>query len=872
MQKTYCMKRFFIPLFLWCVSVSSLAQQDSVIARFEGFLNDIRKFNTAHPQEKVYLHFDNTGYFLGETIWFKAYITLASTHVQTPLSKVLYVELLNEEGYILESRKCLIENGQASGEFSLKKLGMRSGFYEVRAYTRTMLNWDKDFLFSRVFPIFDEVPEKEGAYGQKRMEKRLTSQSVPLKRKESEKDEPNDDINITFYPEGGNLVQYLTSYIVFKATDGQGRDIEATVEIANNGNRKTPLVWPTIHQGMGHFTYRPVEGASREALVTYNGKSKTFPLPEALPKGYVLGINNYYPKSVQIFVRRSPGTDPTAPLGLLVSCRGVISEFKTVDFGDKYDMVLYVPREELPNGVNQLTLLDQEGTIHAECMVFINNKDSYYTIQSTPNKTVYKPYERIQMHLSCTNRTNEPQADVSFSLAVRDAGTEMPTPGYGNVFTNLLLSSDLKGFIENPEYYFEQDDTQRWRALHLLLAVQGWRRYAIPQMMGKEPFTAANKVEKGIVTSGTAKTDPQRKGIPEVEVRMSLSALDSELTQNERSTTDSLGNFSFPAADFWKRWELQLDTWKDNKRKVSRIELNRTFAPIPRAFFYQDTYFPILKEDKKSNTLIVENVNETVADSLSFSGQNKEGKQLDNFTLTEKGHWNIGLVTKSSMMYDVVEEEEHLIDDGTAYNETLEDFLSHINPFFSYTTFNAETAPKKFITSISPGENNSPLFCTYKGRPVLFVVNDRPLDQSPYHNTMLSSSDFEKIYIIEEHSEFIKYYGEDLSLVWKNPHYVIIHLQSYKNASKKDEPLGTIKTQILGYSTSKEFYNPVYKKKRLPDKKDYRRTLYWNPNLKTDAQGRAEVSFYNNDLCEEMRISAEGVTDNGTPVFYAEPE
>jgi hypothetical protein len=113
--------------------------------------------NNLFPQERVYLHFDNTAYYLGETMWFKAYVTEGVKDSPSTLSKVLYVELVAPEGYVVETKKYKIDDkGTCNGEFELKPL-LLSGYYEIRAYTRYMLNWGKDAVFSRVLPIFDKV-------------------------------------------------------------------------------------------------------------------------------------------------------------------------------------------------------------------------------------------------------------------------------------------------------------------------------------------------------------------------------------------------------------------------------------------------------------------------------------------------------------------------------------------------------------------------------------------------------------------------------------------------------------------------------------------------------------------------------------------
>ena len=104
--------------------------------------------NVLPVQEKVYLHFDNNCYFLGDTIWYKAYVVLADDNTPQPLSKILYVELLNEQGYPLERQQLVVdENGQANGQFAISDTTF-AGYYEIRAYTKWMLNFGYEHVYS----------------------------------------------------------------------------------------------------------------------------------------------------------------------------------------------------------------------------------------------------------------------------------------------------------------------------------------------------------------------------------------------------------------------------------------------------------------------------------------------------------------------------------------------------------------------------------------------------------------------------------------------------------------------------------------------------------------------------------------------------
>ena len=137
-----------------CFPERILSQVDSSILAMADWVKAYNRFGKYNPQEKVYLHFDNTGYYLGETMWFAAYVVTAPQLRPTEMSKVLYVELLTPEGRIVETKKLKIEEGRCHNGFELSPAQLSPGFYEVGAYTRVMLNWEETY-FSRVFPIIN---------------------------------------------------------------------------------------------------------------------------------------------------------------------------------------------------------------------------------------------------------------------------------------------------------------------------------------------------------------------------------------------------------------------------------------------------------------------------------------------------------------------------------------------------------------------------------------------------------------------------------------------------------------------------------------------------------------------------------------------
>ncbi|MBO7498605.1 MAG: hypothetical protein J6T64_05360, partial [Bacteroidaceae bacterium] len=286
------MKRLaLLPFLFLCATLA--AQTEGDVAQLVTYAAHINYFNRLCPQEKVYLHLDNTAYFQGETIWYAANVVDATTGGEAA-SKVLYVELLSPTGVVLKQQKLKVVDGRCHGSFSLidssveeavkmrGAIGYPSGYYQIRAYTRTMLNFDDAGIFSRVIPVYKE-PKKEGEYDDPVME-RYTYHEV--NRPDPKRSEKLDKFNMAFYPEGGHLISGLPCRIAFKATDkhGHGVSIEALTD-ADGNNLSIPLQ----HNGMGSFTFTPGEKTQRLRAI-YGGKSHTFTLPKPEPEGCTLQI------------------------------------------------------------------------------------------------------------------------------------------------------------------------------------------------------------------------------------------------------------------------------------------------------------------------------------------------------------------------------------------------------------------------------------------------------------------------------------------------------------------------------------------------------------------------------------------------------
>lgn len=889
------MKYFFYLILFAILPYSLYGQQDSTIRRLSDFVNNIQMFNHLYPQEKVYLHFDNTGYFLGETIWFKAYVTTAADLKPTPMSRVLYVELLNADGYVMGTQKLRIENGQADGGIPLKRLGMKSGFYEVRAYTRPMLNWSTENLFSRVFPVF-EAPTQEGNYQKKKIRTLPPSYyKVSPKRAKA----PNiSKLNVQFFPEGGYLVKGLASNVAFKVTDKEGVALEATGCICNTQG-DTLSVFSTIHEGMGSFMYTP-EGNQHKIWIQCQGekKAREFELPEPLSAGCVMQVQSLHPEFLRIRIHGTEGIT-SLPLGLTVICRGKAYYFKAIDpasLATGYS--LDIPKSDLPGGVNQITLFTNEGAILSERLAYIPQEE-YAQISIYSQQKDYKPFDPVHMEVAINDAKGNP-LETCFSLAVRDENTEIPSIYREDIRSNLLLSSDLKGYIVNPGFYFENNDRLHRLSLDLLMLTQGYRRYDWSQMAGLIPFTPIQPIEKGILIKGDVKSITRKKLKEGLDVKMTFYS-DSGY-QSAQCVSDTAGRFDFLAEDFYGKWNLQLETWKKKKREECWITLERNFSPQGRSYSFYDTYLPQTKPNWDKSELIQTEAGpqkeaaKALQDNLELAENPESTKMLKEVVVKGKNDrttiWNEG----ASIVYDVSEEEDKLEDAAKEYNERIYEFLENINPYFSYdpvrgsfykgrkvvfkiagraqsnTSIGGSDPGASPLSSLSSTEGSESLQDTpgssgttnndNTGIPTQIVDLQHKDDLGSVILNMLNSSDIASMAILENPSYYLRLYPE---LAANGSNIVVIELILNSTRAKNREPVGIRLTTLQGFSMPNKFYNPNYSEFRLPEEGDFRRTLYWNPNVKTNSQGKASVHFFNNGSCKKMNISAETITPEGLP-------
>ncbi len=863
-------KKTFYALFLISILHGSVrgndtnpSPTDSSFIRLSELVRGVYHFSRIYPQEKVWLHFDNAGYFQGDTIWFKAYVRSTHPERHVPLSRVLYVELVSPIGQVIHTRKLKIENGECHGELplrqstdlnedikrdstlSLKKVNdVLSGFYEVRAYTRYMLNWDTEGIFSRVLPVYDR-PQFADAYHPGMLK---GIDPLPERREEAEK---LDKVNVSFYPEGGHMVENVSCRIAYLITDHEGipLSIPATLHIGEDVKKDIPC----LHEGMGMFTYTPTEQKATLTLL-HNSKKYSFTLPKVEREGYSMAIDLQPNDSLCIKV--SPSAQMQSRLlGITIQHKGQVYRFDTLTV-NQASTQLKISTNPIPCGVCQITLFDEWGHVWASRLLFIRHQDNLPLLKLTlDTDTLHQQADSITNLRIKALRHDDTPFQGNLSVSVRDERYEFAPRHSESITINQLIGSELKGYIHNPYYYFEQDDEVHRQALDLLMMVQGWRRYDWQTMSRPQAFDCPYYIEDGLILSGKVLANWRDK--PQIGRNVHLWMYDDyhNVTNKGNCLTDSAGGYNFRFPDFYGRTEMHL-TLKDRKKtKNVRFMIDREISPQPRTY----------RQDEISLAYLQTNLGKK-------RGINEIQELPDVVKSARRSIKKEGI----HMVLDVDQEANRLLDKGIHVME-VGDFLEKMDIGISHQMTEMSVSSTYFLFG---KEAN---FWVKNGRasvnvPRTQIVYWEELDIDNVKRIRLYDvkylSDHPEVHdaIRDPRSRYsIKGYsslkllkderiGYDLECmftkkcVWSEA-MILIDVKSKReqNADIK----GLRSTYFDGYYSPKTFMADYTHRQPTPGK-DFRRTLYWNPEVKTDEKGEATVIFRNNSTDNAWKATVAG--------------
>ena len=809
---------------------------------FQQYMNQAQTFANNFPREKAYLHFDNTSYYVGDTIWFKAYVTLAEKQTFSPISRPLYVELVDQTGHITDKQIIKLTQGEGNGQFVLPH-SMLSGYYEVRAYTRWMLAFSEPQYFSRTFPIYQLTNSDKLERSITTYELSPSMENRPLETKEK--------LSVRFFPEGGQLVEGVTSQVAFKAESKDEGNIELSGTIYTKEGAEISS-FETLHDGMGHFKYTP-SAQPAVAKVDFQGKKYEFTLPQALPNGYVLStVNNAGALLVKVSCNAAT---PQDTLAVFISHQGRPYVHQLISCRADTPQEFILPTRKLPAGVLQVSLINRAGNTLCERFVFSNPR-APLQLSAEGLKEVYTPYAPIRCELQVKNAKGEPiSGDVSVSI--RDAVRSDYLEYDNNIFTDLLLTSDLKGYIHQPGYYFASPSPRKQTELDILLIVHGWRKYDMSQAISTAPFTPLQLPEAQLVLNGQVKSTILKNKLKDIALSVIVKKDDQFITGG--TVTDENGRFTIPVEDFEGTTEAVIQTRKVGKErnKDASILIDRNFSPAPRAYGYKELH-PEWK-DLTHWQQKAENFDSLYMDSI----RKVEGLYvLDEVEIKSKRRQGSNMATKINeksidAYYDVRRSVDLLRDNGKIVT-TIPELMEKLSPQFDWDRSNDKL--------------------TYRQKPICYIMDNHILSETETQMMLTEVDGLASIIISKgtggiddeiiqntKMSEVTDSTGVDISKLDKYSVFYLIPLPRRDVLNKSQTAvLGTRQTVIQGYTHALEYYSPAYPTKELyMDKVDKRRTLYWNPSVRTDENGKAVIECYNNQYSTPVIIQAETMSKDG---------
>ncbi|MDD4406338.1 MAG: hypothetical protein PHO36_16440 [Parabacteroides sp.] len=613
----------------------------------------------------------------------------------------------------------------------------------------------------------------------------------------------DSDFQVTFFPEGGVLLKGMENRVAFKVlgNDGFGKDARG---IVRDDTGKELLQFQSEHLGMGSFVFLPEQNRTYTASVESGGKTKSFRLPLS-EEG--LTVSATQSADSICLVIRSTNIQPEQISIIGQSRHSVCYALDGVRRNEKEEVV--IPKNKFPTGIAQFTLF-KEGKPVSERLIFIDRKDDL-KIEMVPDKNEYGDREKIRLAMKVTDETGKP-VEGSFSLSVTDDKVVSPSIDVHNIKGSLLLEADLKGYIENAGWYFAGNEAERMEALDLLLSTQGWRRFSWQKIASTQP-KPVYPVEKEFQLTGKL---INMLGKPIKEGSVILFSNNKSMIP-DAAKTDAGGRFGFIGFDCPDTAFFVLQG--RNKRN------NRTFLDVKIDSTDNHAQLNIIPLSPVSNSVIL---------PLSYI------KQVGQYGKFEKSMWTINLPDVEIKGKKMEAEKEDKIRQG----------------MFSYKVGRNELNNKMSLKH----ELNRLPFNRLPGRNGIWIVDGVETDMESIKDMLEAPA----LYI--ESIELVSFAGMSLWGARGAHGGVIIKTRNPMDIiqSLAVTPPGLVSYKPEGYCLRKEFYVPAYDNPKIKGSSipDLRTTIYWNPVVKTDSEGKATVEFYSADAVTTYSYVIEGMGEN----------
>lgn len=839
-------------------------------------------------QEKLYLHFDKPAYVAGERMWFRAYLANADTHLPDTASCAVYVELLNNVDSLIQRIKIPHRKGLFAASLLLSD-ALPEGNYSVRAYTNWMRNAGSDYFFNQSFFVGNSLSsqvlstinyrfvDKKKAFA----ELQFMQGNAPLAGKQisyyinvsgnaktpktvsttadgkliieynpSKIDikkplihvaytenlssyqrnyllPAGNDFDCQFFAEGGALIIGKNNRVAFKAIQLDGLSTAVSGKIFDQNNKKISE-FKSTHLGMGNFYFSPDSGMQYFALVkNAQGDEKRFELPPAHASSIALTATQLNGK---IFIGINTNM-PQDSMYLLAHSRSAVFYDKLIT---NWAKPVVFRKKDMRPGILSFLLIDKAGQVLSERLVFVR-PDSMPSVQLHFDKPTYGKRERVNCHIQVLNAQGKP-VEGSFSLSATDASDVQLHPAEQNLASYLLLSSDLRGHIEQPSSYFDPSNKKAIEQLDILMQTQGWKRFDVQSLLKAQKEEPKHFLEKGQAVSGLVKAGILNRAKKGSQVHI----LGPSIQYFSSTETDSLGRFEFAGFQF-----------PDSTEFTVKALQKRGIKDAVQIFLDQDTFPSLAQNFVRPEQARNVSANQLEASKQKFFTENGIlSIQLQDFELVESASRNDN-VADAAYLNSVLDTElsgASLRKFDNLPFSLLVKSLPGLSSWSEYTVFDDS---KIYAEDSQDLPETGPFFAwegevySYQEVRSLFV------------------GDLEAVRVMKKISAKSKTPADDILIV-------LIFKKDKGIYNSKYVEQNFERFMPLGYARAVEFYQPKYdvEATKASTKADWRSTLLWQAELKTDAQGRATCWFYTADRPSRYNLQLQGLTPQGEPCHF----
>jgi TonB-dependent SusC/RagA subfamily outer membrane receptor len=791
----------------------------------------LKNYFSTYDPERAYLQFDRPYYAAGDTIFFKAYVTEGGYHKLSGLSGVLHVDLINTENKIDQSITLWLNDGVCWGDFVLPE-SSPTGNYRIRAYTQWMLNLGELDFFDQPIPV--------GSLGNRNVSDSLMKQTRQV---------VGNRADVQFFPEGGTLIAGIKTKVAFKAIGANGMGMDVKGVILDKANKQV-CSFESSHLGMGYFYLLPEKGNTYKAKLSFSDRTQTsIDLPKPDSSGISLSIVNDSTSAVSILIKANAAfyhANQNKEFLLVIYSGG-----NAMTYSSKQDapaVALDIEKRVLKTGVSTITLFSPDGEPLCERLLFVQNNDRL-KMQIHPDKTGYRKREKVNLLLDVKNSIGLP-VNGHFSVAIVDESMlPLDENNEQNIETGLLLTSDLKGHIEQPSYYFNDTGEDAKRNLDVLMLTQGYRNFEWKQVLAKDPAVLAFQPEKGLEISGritSVSNTPVSNG--------TVTLVPSKGGPVLSSQSDSNGVFRFSNLAFADTTHVVLSAVNSKGSNTIKITYFNAKREPPKVHDLQYA-LPIMEDTGMAFYLSI--AKRRHGEIYNFD--TARGKLLKPVTVKALEHDNqygtqslagAGFADQVLHAEDIerIEAQGQL---STTLNGRLRG-VSFINgaPFLQSTVQNSNFSSAASSMSGAGGSAGA--------NPMLVILDGTEITPgSSFSIDGIPSGQVETVEVLSSASTSI--YG----MAGANG-VLVITTKNGGRGNKNISSLGVLPITPPEFYKARAFYSPKYDVINGNSiGPDLRSTIYWNPEIKTDTDGGAMLGYYNADEVGTYKVIVEGMDDNG---------